>query len=353
MQRALSLAANGRFYVSPNPMVGAVIVNGSGEIIGEGFHRRCGEAHAEVNAVKSVRNLSQLHDSTMYVTLEPCSHYGKTPPCAQLIIDCGIPRVVIGCLDPFEKVSGRGVSMLKDAGIEVVVGVMEQECRELNYRFMLAHRLQRPMIVLKWAQSVDGWMDCKRDLECGAMKFSSQVTSMLVHKLRASVDAILVGPETVVNDNPRLNTRLWNGRDARVVLIDRSEKIAADAYVLERNPLYLAPQCRDSIKDSVEWVAISREAEVVDWIGELYKRGITSLLVEGGAKILRAFIDSGLWDVARVETSPVRLGDKGVVSAPVFGQESDIVAEIEGNMIAVYANKCNFNCQKKTYCNFV
>ncbi|MDE6556831.1 MAG: bifunctional diaminohydroxyphosphoribosylaminopyrimidine deaminase/5-amino-6-(5-phosphoribosylamino)uracil reductase RibD, partial [Duncaniella sp.] len=184
MQRALELAKNGALDASPNPMVGAVIVDAGGKIIGEGWHRRCGEGHAEVNAIASVADESLLKDSTIYVTLEPCSHYGKTPPCADLIISKGIPRVVVGCLDPFPEVSGRGIARLREAGIEVVTGVLEEECRKLNEKFITAHTLQRPFITLKWAESADGYLDAR---------ISTPFTRMLAHKLRATSDAILVG----------------------------------------------------------------------------------------------------------------------------------------------------------------
>ena len=212
MRRALELARHGELDASPNPMVGAVIVAPDGRIIGEGWHRRHGEGHAEVNAVASVADPSMLRDATMYVTLEPCSHYGKTPPCASLIIEKGIPRVVVGCLDPFEKVSGRGVNMLREAGVEVVTGCMEAECVALNRKFMTAHRLRRPYITLKWAESADGYIDGH---------ISTPVTSMLVHKLRATHDAILVGSGTVLADRPRLDTRYFVGRSPLRVILDR------------------------------------------------------------------------------------------------------------------------------------
>ena len=198
MQRALELARHGELDASPNPMVGAVIVAPDGSIIGEGWHRRHGEGHAEVNAIASVADQTMLRDATMYVTLEPCSHYGKTPPCASLIIEKGIPRVVVGCLDPYEKVAGRGVNMLREAGVEVETGCMEAECVALNRKFMTAHRLRRPYVTLKWAESADGYIDGH---------ISTPVTSMLVHKLRATHDAILVGSGTVLADSPRLDTR--------------------------------------------------------------------------------------------------------------------------------------------------
>ena len=212
MRRALQLARLGAGHTSPNPMVGAVIVAPDGNIIGEGWHHKCGEAHAEVNAVAIVSDFNRLKDSTLYVTLEPCSHYGKTPPCANLIIERGIPRVVVGCLDPFVKVAGRGVKMLQDAGIEVVVGVLEHDCRELNHRFMTAHTTGRPWVQLKWAQTADGFIALPPDAGENPLHISTPVTMELMHQQRALCDAIVVGARTANIDDPSLTTRYWPGR---------------------------------------------------------------------------------------------------------------------------------------------
>ena len=209
MHRCIQLARNGLQNAKPNPMVGAVIVSADGRIIGEGYHVRCGEGHAEVNAFASVRSEDEplLSRATMYVSLEPCSHYGKTPPCAELIIRKGVRRVVVGCQDPFAKVQGRGIEMLRNAGIEVTVGVLEDECRWINRRFFTFHKLHRPYIILKWACSADGYLDDHHR----AAAFSTPYTSMLVHKMRAEEDAILVGRITDEREHPRLDTRLWSG----------------------------------------------------------------------------------------------------------------------------------------------
>ncbi len=293
MRRALCLAGNGLLDASPNPMVGAVLVDPSGKIIGEGWHRRCGEGHAEVNAVASVADTSLLRNATMYVTLEPCSHYGKTPPCASLIIEKGIPRVVIGCLDPFEKVAGRGVRMLKDAGVEVVTGCLEKECLELNEKFVASHRRNRPFVTLKWAESADGYIDGK---------ISTPLTSMLTHRLRATHDAILVGSGTVLADNPRLDTRLYAGHSPLRVILDR----------------------RGRVKDAVDGTTIIyREfSSLNDVLEDLYKRGITSVLVEGGAELHRSFIDSGLWDAMRVERGCKNINGK--VKAPCLSSDCEV-----------------------------
>lgn len=272
MRRALQLARGGREYAAPNPMVGAVLV-ADGRIIGEGYHRRCGGPHAEVNAISSAKGA--LTDTTLYVTLEPCAHYGKTPPCAQLIIDKQIPRVVIGCRDPFAKVNGLGIKMLRDAGCEMVVGVLEKECMSLNRRFMTYHSQHRPFVTLKWAQSSDGFIDRRREVGDGQkpVHFSNIYTQQLCHRRRAEHDAILVGWRTNILDSPSLTTRLWPGKNPMKVVMERQ-----------------TPE---------------------DVLAELYERGIQSLLVEGGAKTLQAFIDAGLWDEAYVETTNWPL-DSGV-----------------------------------------
>ena len=274
-----------------HPLAG--LVDPSGKIIGEGWHRRCGEGHAEVNAVASVADTSLLCNATMYVTLEPCSHYGKTPPCASLIIEKGIPRVVIGCLDPFEKVAGRGVRMLKDAGVEVVTGCLEKECLELNEKFVASHRRKRPFVTLKWAESADGYIDGK---------ISTPLTSMLTHRLRATHDAILVGSGTVLADNPRLDTRLYAGHSPLRVILDR----------------------RGRVMDAVDGTTIIyREfSSLNDVLEDLYKRGITSVLVEGGAELHRSFIDSGLWDAMRIERGCKNINGK--VKAPCLSSDCEV-----------------------------
>lgn len=338
MRRALQLAKNGIESTSPNPMVGAVIVY-KDKIIGEGYHRRCGEGHAEVNAIASVKDKTLLQQSTIYVTLEPCSHYGKTPPCAQLIIDSKIPNVVIGSLDPFEKVSGRGVKMLQDAGINVATRVLEQECKNLNPHFITAHTLRRPFVTLKWAKSQDGYMDiirCKNELPA---KFSTETTSMLVHKLRAQHDAIMVGSETIIRDNPRLNNRLWSGDSPTIVIADRRTQIPPDAQIFKHNPVYLSPQKREDLKHEIQWIEIPKNASINDYLNTLYKFGITSLLVEGGSYLLQAFIDNGLWDVARIETNPKPLNKKGIKKAPSICGLQSSEETIDGNKISTYLNK--------------
>ncbi len=321
MRRALQLARRGMGHVSPNPMVGAVIVDNCGKIIGEGYHRQYGSGHAEVNAVASVADKSLLRDVTMYVTLEPCSHYGKTPPCAKLIVDCGIPRVVVGAVDPNEKVSGRGIAMLREAGVEVVSGVLADESRRLNAAFITAHTLHRPFVTLKWAQSSDGFMDVCREAGEAAAAISTSTGRLAVHRLRALHDAILVGSGTVIADDPLLDSRLWGGCPPRPVIVDRRHRVDASSRVMRRDPIVLSGDT------SPEAIA-----------GQLFDEGISSLLVEGGAQVLRSFIEAGLWDVARVECSTGYFGCKGVALAPSMPVEPAKSYDIDSNHVFVYHN---------------
>lgn len=233
MRRCIELAKNGLCNVSPNPMVGAVIVC-NGRIIGEGYHIRCGEAHAEVNAIRSVKDESLLKRSTIYVSLEPCSHYGKTPPCADLIIEKQIPRIVIGCQDPFSEVAGRGIQKLRDAGREVTVGVLEEECKSLIRRFITFNMLHRPFITLKWAESADHFIDIERT-DGKPVVLSSPLTSMLVHKKRAEADAIMVGRRTALLDNPALTVRNWYGHNPIRVVLDRTLSLPNDLQIFDGN----------------------------------------------------------------------------------------------------------------------
>lgn len=316
MKRAIKLAKNGLGSVSPNPMVGAVVVH-DGMIIGEGFHRKYGEAHAEVNAIASVADKELLKDSTIYVTLEPCCHYGKTPPCAKLIIDSRIPRVVVGSRDPSDKVSGKGIAMLREAGIEVIEGVMEEECRAINPAFMTAHSLHRPYIMLKWAQSSDGYI---ASTDGAPVKFSTPLTSVLMHRKRALFDGIMIGANTLRNDNPRLDTRLWHGKSPRPVIITRSGNLPSDSYLLSESPL--------------SHIILDGNKPMAQNLAALVDNGITSLLVEGGAELLQSLIDEGLWDEARVETSPAVLHDG--IKAPSIGGVPEKTFTIDNNCLYYY-----------------
>lgn len=333
MRRALQLARLGAGHTSPNPMVGAVIVGPGGEIIGEGWHRQCGEAHAEVNAVASVSDDSLLKDSTLYVTLEPCSHYGKTPPCANLIIERGIPRVVVGCLDPFVKVAGRGVKMLQEAGVEVIVGVLEQECRELNRRFMTAHTLGRPWVQLKWAQTADGFIALPPEAGENPLHMSTPVTMRLMHRQRALCDAIVVGANTARIDNPSLTTRYWPGRSPLRVILSRNLSIPDNLNLLTDGlPAIVYNGVKNETVGAVEYVQLDT-ASPQAWLEDLYRRKVTSVMVEGGTRVLQDMIEAGVWDEARIETSPRRVG-QGVVAPHITGHQI-VHRVIDGNSITL------------------
>ena len=331
MRRALQLARLGAGHTSPNPMVGAVIVGPDGTIIGEGWHRQCGEAHAEVNAVTSVIDASLLKDSTIYVTLEPCSHYGKTPPCALMLIERGIPRVVVGCLDPFIKVAGRGVAMLREAGIEVVVGVLEQECRALNHRFMTAHSTGRPWVQLKWAQTADGFIALPPDAGENPLHMSTPVTMRLMHRQRALCDAIVVGANTARIDNPSLTTRYWPGKSPLRVVLSRELSFPDNLNLLtDGMPTIVYNSVKNEVCGAVEFVKMDT-ADPLSWLEDLYRRGVTSVMVEGGAQVLEGLIAAGMWDEARIEVSPRRVG-QGVV-APTVNGRTIVCHHIDGNTI--------------------
>lgn len=313
MRRALQLARCGAGSTSPNPMVGAVIVC-DGRIIGEGYHIRAGEPHAEVNAVNSVKECDRcmLERSTIYVTLEPCSHYGKTPPCCDLIIACGIARVVIAVTDSNNQVNGRGIERMRAAGIDVAVGLLETESRRLNEAFFAYHQKKRPYVTLKWAQSADGFIDKKRT-GGKPLKISNGMSRVAVHKLRAAHDAILVGTHTALLDNPSLDVRLWAGRSPLRLVIDRKGVLPSGLNLFDgRCPtVVFTESLRDCFGKNIKQVllqpGLDAIAQILDW---LYTRRINSLLVEGGSCLLQSFIDSGMWDSARVETNPLlQIGD--------------------------------------------
>ncbi|MBR5726547.1 MAG: bifunctional diaminohydroxyphosphoribosylaminopyrimidine deaminase/5-amino-6-(5-phosphoribosylamino)uracil reductase RibD [Muribaculaceae bacterium] len=334
MRRALQLARLGAGHTSPNPMVGAVIVAPDGTIIGEGWHRKCGEGHAEVNAVAMVADAGLLKDSTIYVTLEPCSHYGKTPPCARLIIERGIPCVVVGCLDPFPKVAGRGVAMLREAGIEVEVGLLEQECRTLNERFMTAHTTERPWVQLKWAQTADGYIALPPQAGENPLHMSTPVTMRLMHRQRALCDAIVIGANTASIDNPALTTRYWPGRSPLRVVLSRELSIPDNLKLLNDGlPTIIYNGMRSGIEGAVEYVKMDT-ANPQSWLEDLYRRGVTSVMVEGGTQVLQQMIDAQAWDEARVEVSSRRVG-QGVAAPAIEGR---ITARylIDGNGITYY-----------------
>ncbi len=301
MQRCIDLARLGEGYVAPNPMVGAVVVLDD-IILGEGYHKKYGEAHAEVNAINNVQNKSLLAKATIYVSLEPCAHYGKTPPCADLIVASGIKRVVIGCQDTFSEVSGKGVLKLMQAGIDVTIGILEEKCRQLNKRFFTYHEKKRPYVILKWAQTKDGFLDKKRSENDTAHVnwISSPETQALVHKWRSQEQVIMVGRRTVQSDNPSLTVREVSGRNPVRVLIDSQLQISADSNIFKDDaPTIVFNRIKDEKIGQVEYVQVNK-METSHFLEKLYERNILSIFVEGGAKTLQYFIVENLWDEARV-----------------------------------------------------
>lgn len=303
IRRCIQLARNGMCNAAPNPMVGAVIVHND-RIIGEGYHARCGEGHAEVNAIRSVKDESLLQESTIYVSLEPCSHYGKTPPCADLIIRKGIPRVVVGCVDPFSLVSGRGIQKLKDAGIDVKVGVLEAECRQLIKRFVTFNTQQRPYITLKWAESADGFIDINRE-EGQPAVLSTPITSMYVHKQRAEHHAILVGRKTALLDNPSLTTRNWYGKNPVRLVIDKELTLPTSLKLFDGSaPTWIFTAQDKASTSQVIYFKLDFSRSILPQIlQKLYENKLQALLVEGGSQLLQSFIDEGLWDEIYTEHS--------------------------------------------------
>ena len=312
MMRCIQLAQNGKLGAAPNPMVGAVVVC-DGRIIGEGYHAKCGEAHAEVNAINSVKNESLLRRSTLYVSLEPCAHYGKTPPCAKLIVSKGIPKVVIGCQDPFGKVAGKGIEILKQAGCEVVVDVLEKACQDLNKAFFTVQLKHRPFITLKWAQSADGFMDVERN-DGEPVKLSSPLTQLIAHKRRAEHQAIIVGTQTARLDNPSLNVRDWCGPQPLRIVIDKNLTLPRHLHLFDGSqPTLVVTEKNETIAGAMTLQVDFNQSILPQLMEELQRRNIQSLLVEGGSKLLQSFIDEGLWDEAYVEHCPQVLGH-GILS---------------------------------------
>ncbi len=303
INRCIQLAKNGLGTTYPNPLVGSVIVHNN-KIIGEGWHYKSGESHAEVHAIQSVKDHSILQDATIYVSLEPCSHYGKTPPCCNLIIEKGIKRVIIGTIDPFSKVSGAGVQKLMNAGCDVTVGVLEKECQELNKRFFTFHNKKRPYIILKWAETTDGFIapDSKDTRE--PVWITNLFAKQLVHKWRAEEQAILVGSTTVTQDNPKLTTRDWPGQHPTRIIIDRSDSITKDSAIYDKTSptiIITSEKYKKENSNNLIYEVVSTNKNIIKEICTiLYKHNIQSVIIEGGSYTIQSFIDKNLWDEARV-----------------------------------------------------
>lgn len=322
MRRCLELATLGLGYTSPNPMVGAVIVF-ENKVIGEGYHRYYGHAHAEVNAVNHViskfTNAKELlRQSTIYVSLEPCAHYGKTPPCADLIIKHNIPNAVVGCRDPFDAVNGKGIEKLKAVGLNVVVGVLEKECQWINRCFFTRVQKHRPYIILKWAQTTDGFFAPGDNSQHWITGIESR---KLVHQWRSEEDAILVGKNTVLIDNPRLNVRYGNGRSPKRVVIDRRLELSSNSNVFDQSVETLViNEIKTDIESKNKYIALEDFDRYVPQyiLYQLYLQDLQSVIIEGGAYTLKTFIDAGLWDEARIFTGPSYL-QKGIKAPVVNG----------------------------------
>jgi diaminohydroxyphosphoribosylaminopyrimidine deaminase/5-amino-6-(5-phosphoribosylamino)uracil reductase len=339
MRRCLELASNGLGRVAPNPMVGAVIAY-KNTVIGEGYHQQYGKSHAEVNAILSVKNTSLLTESTLYVNLEPCAHLGKTPPCSDLIIEKGIPRVIIGTTDPNKLVSGKGIQRLKQKGIEVELGVLDEDCRELNRRFFTFHEKRRPYIILKWAQTLDGFIDIirKPGEPIGVNWISHPVSRMLVHKWRSEEQGIMVGTNTIITDNPKLTVREWKGNQPIRIILDRKLRLSIDSNVFDKEETTIIyNESKSGMNGNIEFARIAfEERDLAPIFDDLYNREIISIIIEGGKELLEYLIRKSYWDEARffIGAKEFQHG----IKAPEIQGEIVTEEEIFGDCLRVYRN---------------
>lgn len=326
IKRCLQIAKNGLGTTRPNPMVGSVIVYNN-QIIGEGFTSKYGGNHAEVNAINSVSNKALLKLATLYVTLEPCSHYGKTPPCSDLIIKYSIPNVVIGCVDDYEKVAGQGIKKLKESGCHVMVGVLENECKMHHKRFFTFHNKKRPYILLKWAETLDGFMAPETKKEQNPVWISNKHSRQLVHKWRAQEQAILVGTNTVLQDNPALTTRDWAGNNPVRIVIDQQDKLPKHLAIFNNDAKTIIIN-----KNSIDF----SKAIAIQICNLLFQNNITSVIIEGGKKTLQTFIDENLWDEARVFIGQTAF--KTGIKAPQINTKLASKKQIKNDILKTYLN---------------
>jgi len=338
MHRCLELAVRGLGKVASNPMVGCVIVGDNGTL-GEGHHDAFGGPHAEVNALNSVENKERLKNATMYINLEPCAHHGKTPPCTEAIIASGIKNVVIGCLDPNPLVKGKGVEALQKAGINVEVGILEKDCLEVNKRFFTFHDRKRPFIILKWAQTSDGFIDKKRTKEEAQEKITQPEVEIMVHLWRSQEQAIMVGTHTVIMDNPRLTARKVGGQSPLRVIIDKSLKIPTNSNIFDKAaPTLIFTEQPAPSTNGVEYKSVAFDGKLIQtMLTELYNRNIQSVIVEGGEKLLKSFIEKDYWDEAKVFYSSKTLGEG--VPAPSFPFPSKGEIKIGDDTLVLYRNR--------------
>jgi diaminohydroxyphosphoribosylaminopyrimidine deaminase/5-amino-6-(5-phosphoribosylamino)uracil reductase len=322
IRRCIELAKNGLGTTYPNPMVGSVIVYDD-KIIGEGWHKKAGEPHAEVNAINSVKDKSLLNKATIYVSLEPCSHFGKTPPCCDLIIKNKIPNVVIGTVDPNEKVAGNGIKKLIEAGTHVTIGILEAECNELNKRFFTFHEKKRPYIILKWAESKDGFIAPLEKLEKKPVWITNQYSRQLVHKWRSEEQAILVGTQTVIDDNPKLDVRDWTGNNPIRVVLDQNKRISNDSQIFDgQTKTIVFSKFKPTVeKENIIFEVIDFEQNIATQIVQkLYQHQIQSVIIEGGRQTLQTFIEENLWDEARIFIGDIKI--KEGINAPTLVKKS-------------------------------
>ncbi|PQJ30514.1 riboflavin biosynthesis protein RibD [Nonlabens arenilitoris] len=330
MQRCLQLAQNGLGTTYPNPLVGSVIVSENDQIIGEGWHLKSGEPHAEVNAVRDAEKKGYDGDAfakaTLYVNLEPCSHTGKTPPCATMIVQKGFKKVVVGTLDPHDKVAGKGVALLIEAGIEVIVGVLENECNDLNKRFFTFHSKQRPYVILKWAETSDGFIAPETKNEQKPVWITNPYSRQVSHQLRAQENAILVGSKTVIDDNPSLTSRDWSGDHPTRVVLDSRNSITSNYKVMDDAAVTLKLELSTS--------------NILEIVNELYKNNIQSVIIEGGTTTIQSFIDAGLWDEAFQFMGTDVLFHQGL-KAPVLSGDYTLISRkmIANDVLKIYRKK--------------
>ena len=338
IKRCIELAKNGLGTTYPNPLVGCVIVF-ENVIIGEGWHKKSGEAHAEVLAIESVRNKELLSASTLYVSLEPCSHFGKTPPCADLILKYKIPNVVIGTIDPNSKVSGKGIQKLKDLGVNVTYGILVNECNELNKRFFTFHSKTRPFIILKWAESSDGFISPINKKEQKPVWLSNEYSRQLVHKWRSEEQAILVGTQTIIDDNPSLTVRDWVGKNPIRVLIDRDNAIDTSSNVFDNQAKTIVFSNKEvsSNSDTIQYIKIDFDKYSTQAIvAKLFENNIQSIIIEGGRKTIQSFIDANLWDEARVFIGEINLNEG--TKAPKLNRANYYKSLIKKDTLLIYRN---------------
>lgn len=336
--RCLELAKKGAGNVSPNPMVGCVIVH-RGEIIGEGYHEKYGEAHAEVNAINSVQNQELLKESTLYVSLEPCAHHGLTPPCSDLIVRKQIPKVVIGTIDTFAQVAGKGIEKMRNAGITVEVGMLEKECREINKRFFTYHEKRRPFILLKWAQTSDGFIDYDRTNYGQPTWITGKDALTHVHQLRAEEDAIMVGTNTALKDNPSLTTRYVEGKNPLRIVLDRQLRLPQNLHLFDNSvPTLVFNAVENEQKNATAFVKIDFGGEIISQItDELYTRRIQSLIVEGGRILIESFLQSGIWDEAYVYVGNKTF--KNGIPAPTLPEQLTHYEKLADDELYIYNNQ--------------